>query len=149
MNQTDKHKVDCQMSDIDRRLRDKLSEILQKDYCKLEFGCKFNVFGLERIVLEKRGDEISNFLNGVVFTNSEERIKSSPNIEIIGAEPTLNDIFSAMMIINGGGLTHKDDWGISVGNYDVAKLLDRYDLSKSLYNQTQEAKEWILGVLNK
>ena len=50
---------------------------------------------------------------------------------------------------NGDGLLSTDDWGMDIGNYDVAKLFKFYDLSKPFNEQSDDFYQFCYNLICK
>lgn len=109
---------------------------------KLEMGCRVKFDN--QIGIFCGGDEIC--VQKVILLPNGYCHDTCQEVEILGKEPGLAEIFMILKQIPGGLLV-ADNWGVEVGNYDVAKLLKLWDLTKGLYGQTDECLTFLYSLL--
>lgn len=142
-----------EIKNINKQLQIVIGKILNKDYFKLEFGCKVE-YWVKRYVGRGYSNvyyhgEVLRLLTGgsiEVFVNKLKKphiIKPSDilhNFEILGQEPTLNDVLLAIKENNG---VYAGKWETLL--YGNGKIF--YELKKSLFNQSEETKLAIIKLL--
>ena len=148
------------MKNLNKQLQERIGELIGKDYFKLEFGCKY----LDKIdnaiytIIERYDlyDDISvgknevwsipNYRKGYV---ADFRLNNEELFEIIGTEPTLNDLLMALdkediqylLYNNGIDIFIEDDDGL------LPKERIKFNISLSLFNQTEETKQKLIELL--
>lgn len=146
--------------ETNKKLQNLIGKIIGKDYFKLEFGCKVKVLnkasdyysGREFIVTDT--EDAYGHITVIVPNYSTIGLLKS-DVEIIGQEPTLNDVLLAIEKSNIRkkgciDLSIEDDNYLEVfcdGNYEFETLLVRIGLSKSIFNQEEEVKVAIINLL--
>lgn len=160
MNEEIKTKIKEQsknMNNLNKELQQKIGELIGKDYFKLEFGMEIllkdkGTFMNENICLFEYKD-----LEGTLHCRDKEtmgywQIESHRGFEILGQEPTLNDVLLAIgkkgldIFIDTDGylwIRRKDTWHL------VTLTSKHIDLEKSIFNQTDKVKQQLLDLITK
>ncbi len=129
------------MNNTNKKLQTLIGSIIGKDYFKLEFGCNVIVEGIANdnpgcehdIVVDNR---IKNNLVRLGYFGDVPIC----DIEIIGQEPTLNDVLLAIP-------EEKQIVIRYIEMYARHWIIDIYDLTKSLFNQSEETKVALINLL--
>lgn len=145
------------MENINKQLQTVIGNLIGKDYFKLEFGCETSR-GMITAVFESNGDygyaliPYTTSWNGMNGEATAKRYSKENLGEILGQEPTLNDVLLAIEtkvseyeIMIFGELLH-------IGWYEKPNKKGYYDklyinLSKSIFNQSDETKLAIIKLL--
>jgi len=132
---------------MEDKTKQKIQELVP-EIMELKFGCEFMVFDNKRIIVTIENEDVRNLSGDVVFTNSIEKIKTSPNSVILGRPITLADVLLAMekvgkyilVDITGNLFTHDMSDGA---------LVDEgiWDLTKNYDDQEQSVKDFIGQIL--
>lgn len=134
---------------LNKQLQQKIGELIGKDYFKLEFGSK--------ILLD---DKYVRPIYQIEYTDEDDiyRVLSESSsvgmlqwtmfkdFEILGTEPTLNDVFIAIIKNNPN---YKSNAFYFKGNDGYFEYGTHYDLTKSIFNQTDEVKQALLELVSK
>lgn len=133
--------------DLNKALQQKIGELIGKDYFKLEFGCKY--LNLH--------NQIETFINNAGMNkhrciSEDNQFDETLNIfikEIIGQEPTLNDILLAMekSKISYELSIYHNNFYIEDPKNDFEDIV--IDLEKSIFNQSEEVKQQLLYLISK
>lgn len=137
---------------MNKQLQIAIGKLIGKDYFKLEFGCKFKTknrmleYGTHGITIS---DDISlldceknkhrEIKTSMIFFNKED-------FEILGTEPPLQDVLLSLGDMwDEIGFTENSELGFYNATYGTKF---EYDLTKSLFNQTDEVKQKLLELMS-
>lgn len=141
---------------IQKELQLLIGSLIGKDYFKLEFGCEVNRHCNHREVIVGMFNDIIALVrmneNGAYLPFEVPKDTMFTNIppvtpwEIIGQEPSLNDVLMAISCKFGYNfkVTIFQDNKIEI---EESGVFVRYDLSKSLFNQSEETLQAIYNLL--
>ena len=130
---------------MNKQLQIAIGKLIGKDYFKLEFGCE--------VIRGTEPDEPNNVIIGQYYECERNEVFNPYNkddsghlIEIIGTEPTLQDVLLAVDSLGGSNCSLKVHTKvITLWN---SKNDVNYDLTKSLFNQTDEVKQQLLELMS-
>ncbi len=144
---------------IQQQLATRLYELLPHKK-ELEFGCvtvnKIPTTGEildTRVVIEKRGDDITTFSGGFTFLNKKSAfgIGNTAYFEIIGQPLRLANLLITIKYISDFNALKTHTGNISKGGYketNLEKLINNYNLSKdNILDQSDEFCEFVLELL--
>lgn len=162
------------MSTLNKQLQERIGGLIGKDYFKLEKGQKIKVkdlggwefsdfwinnkapihFESSGYYIVRHGMTWSGFESEkkCIYQYSNGKKEENKDIEIIGTEPTLNDL---LMALNKNNSSEFIDFCENLWRTNLKELIDcnaypeltHYDLSLSLFNQTDETKLAVLKLL--
>lgn len=136
--------------DINKELQLVIGNLIGKDYFKLEFGTLITYAGRGEYIFVEWMPEFG--ASAILTINNETKTYSRlhswriENEKILGQEPTLNDLFRAILS------KHNTIWNDTPEYQMVLEetyltILRLYDLSKSLFNQSPETLQALLKLL--
>lgn len=142
---------------MNKQLQQRIGQLIGKDYFKLEFGCKVITVDEENepvkeeeVFFVQKTDEDDGDIWADVIANRidifgkrfkvylEERYIN----EILGTEPTLQDV---LLAVKDTAIVRLYSEGLTL-EYGGTKIM--YDLTKSLFNQTDEVKQQLLELMS-
>lgn len=130
---------------MNKQLQTRIGELLKKDYFKLEFGC---------VIIGKDGKDLGVYLyrhiTGKYYSYNkdiDEAFWFNPDEgKILGTEPTLQDVLLAIKdTFDEIGFIENSKLGFYNATYGIEI---KYDLTKSLFNQTDEVKQQLLELMS-
>jgi len=146
--------------ETNKQLQTLIGAILKKDYFKLEFGCKFRAIK-EIVDGAGYGIVISDEVSLMNSKGGHSEVKTSfiffekdKLFEILGQEPTLNDVLLAIEIktkdipLDLHTRIGNKSLDIEMWDYEPNQCLVKdYDLEKSIFNQEESVKVAIINLL--
>jgi hypothetical protein len=112
----------------------------------LKMGCEIiSLLGVYRKVIKK--DDNDNYIAFAQIGGITYNIERSDIKEIVGSPIQLQHVLIAIEKVYS--LTKKDDWGLSVGSYPVAELLEKCDLTKPFEEWSDECLDFLHKLLVK
>lgn len=136
--------------DINKQLQTVIGKLIKKDYFKLEFGTIVFIDGIRYKVLD-------DFIHLAKFPSTFEVVEDvvnislddlMENVEILGQEPTLNDVLLAIEKTGVGIYVITTQGHIcELTSSRPEDILFKIDLEKSIFNQSDETKLAIIKLL--
>ena len=134
---------------MNKQLQIAIGKLIGKDYFKLEFGCE--------VIRGTEPDEPNNVIIGQYYECERNEVFNPYNkddsghlIEIIGTEPTLQDVLLAIGEIWNFGLSYcQGELSIlfEEDNDENIKSI-YYNLNLSVFNQTDKVKQQLLELMS-
>jgi len=128
---------------MNKQLQIAIGKLIGKDYFKLEFGCLLQYKNDEPYILLKEIDAH----NVLIYYKKTENIEEMSNdeLEILGTEPTLQDVLLAIPKCTEIYLDLKEGLIFEIG---LGRGRIYYDLNLSVFNQTDEVKQQLLELMS-
>lgn len=134
--------------DINKQLQTVIGNLIGKDYFKLEFGVGIKLLEGSNLIDIFIGHSVENFPYCFYRKSVNSIINTNYYYEILGQEPTLNDVLLAIEKTGVGIYVITTQGHIcELTSSRPEDILFKIDLEKSIFNQSDETKLAIIKLL--